>query len=221
MDYSKIETLWVRDPQTFRVREGEFKQPEFALPSRWLVTEKIDGMNVQIRLRPDGIVTYGGRAGERSNLPANLVTWLLGNLPQVAVVAAFDAGVEAYLFGEGYGPGIQKGGHYRPTVSFRLFDVAVIGTDRTWWLNWDGVEDVAKKLGVSTVPVIVRDAPLLLGVAHVQEERMSTIAELEGGLAGARAEGVVARTDPLLFTRRGDRVMWKLKVKDYMGGVKP
>ncbi len=30
-----------------------------------------------------------------------------------------------------------------------------------------------------------------------------------------KAEGIVARTEPLLFTRRGDRVMWKLKAGDF------
>lgn len=221
MYYPKLDTLWLRDPETFRVREGEFRWPEFSLPSRWLVTEKIEGMNVQVRLRPDGIVTYGGRAGERSNLPANLVTWLIGNLPQDKVVAAFDPGLEAYLFGEGYGPGIQKGGQYRPTVSLRLFDIAVVGADRVWWLNWEGVEDVAKKLGVETVPVVVRDAPLSLAVAHAREARLSTVSGIEGGAPRMLAEGIVARTEPLLFTRRGDRVAWKLKVKDYTGGKKP
>lgn len=28
-------------------------------------------------------------------------------------------------------------------------------------------------------------------------------------------EGIVARSDPLLFNRKGERVMWKLKMKDF------
>ena len=31
-------------------------------------------------------------------------------------------------------------------------------------------------------------------------------------------EGIVARTEPLLLDRRGNRVMWKLKTKDFKPG---
>ena len=43
---------------------------------------------------------------------------------------------------------------------------------------------------------------------------MKSVAKEEGD-ESHRAEGVVARTTPLLFTRKGQRLMWKLKVKDF------
>ncbi|GAF90713.1 unnamed protein product, partial [marine sediment metagenome] len=43
----------------------------------------------------------------------------------------------------------------------------------------------------------------------------STVAQREGGKEHYPIEGIVARTKPLLFTRRGDRLIWKLKVKDF------
>lgn len=33
-----------------------------------------------------------------------------------------------------------------------------------------------------------------------------------------QSEGIVARTEPLLFTRRGDRLMFKLKTSDWKAG---
>lgn len=36
----------------------------------------------------------------------------------------------------------------------------------------------------------------------------------DGGHEGYNREGIVARTEPLLFDRRGRRLMWKLKAKN-------
>ena len=214
MDYPKIETLYERDPITHRVTT-ELRWPEFDIPKTWLVTEKIDGCNVQVRLRPDGIVTVGGRSGERSHLPGTLIAYLLATFPQEKVIAAFDPGTEAYLFGEGYGPGIQRGGRYRPTVSFRLFDVAVIGEkEHVWWLPWVGVEDVARKLGVETVPIFAFGADLEAAVEFVNVRIASFVALNENGGAAVEAEGIVARTEPPLFRRNGQQLVWKLKVRD-------
>ena len=121
---------------------------------------------------------------------------------------AFDEGASAILFGEGYGPKIQKGGIYREDVSFRLFDVRV----GEWWLNWADVEDVADKLGIKTVPVLFRNLLLDDAVALVKSNSVLAFQEAENEIP---QEGVVARTDPLLMTRGGDRLMWKLKIKDY------
>jgi hypothetical protein len=37
----------------------------------------------------------------------------------------------------------------------------------------------------------------------------------EDGGPGKRAEGIVARAEPLLLTRRGERLLWKLKFRDF------
>jgi hypothetical protein len=130
----------------------------------------------------------------------------------------FDAdGREVTLFGEGYGPGIQKGGgNYRSDVSFRLFDVNV-GNEFCpgLWLNWDSVSDIAQKLGVDTVPVLSTVASL--GEVTQLVHTFSRTAVEDGG-KGLTHEGVVARTDPYLLTRYGTRLMFKLKGSDYRAG---
>lgn len=208
MEYPKIETLFVRDTKTFKVTD-ELRLPEFDLVKRWLVTEKIDGTNVRVFFDDtEGTVRYGGRTDN-----AQMPTFLLAHLQEVFTVGAFrrafDPGAEAVLFGEGYGPKIQKGGNYRSDVSFRLFDVRV----GDWWLNWGDVEDVARKLCIETVPVLNRDASLHSATASLR--RPSEVAGAEGGDSAFVQEGIVARTDPLLMTRNGHRLMWKLKAKDY------
>lgn len=113
MLYPKIETLYDRDPVTFKVIPGKLRFPEFALITHWHVTEKIDGTNVRVWLKPDGSVVYGGRS-DNAQMHAGLLMHLVNTLPAAKVAAAFDPGTEAILFGEGYGAGIQKGGAYRP-----------------------------------------------------------------------------------------------------------
>ncbi|KKK85253.1 hypothetical protein LCGC14_2775160 [marine sediment metagenome] len=130
------------------------------------------------------------------------------------------------IYGEVYGARIQKGGgNYRSDVSFRLFDVVIFGQSVTrdgladdgkaWWLNWNDVEDVARKLSIETVPVVARMATLAQAIQVVEEGLGSVVAQEEADRMDINAEGVVARTDPLLFDRRGQRLMWKLKERDF------
>jgi hypothetical protein len=210
--YPKIETLYERDPDTFKVNPDRLRCPEFALIRRWRLTEKIDGTNIRVGLAPDGRVTFGGRT-DKAQIPPHLLAYLTETFPAERVAAAFAPGVEVVLFGEGYGEKVQSGGDYRTGVSFRLFDVRV----GDWWLNAADVDDVAAKLGIQTAPCFQRDIMFLLYPSSADELRDllpgSIVAGEEG--RGRRAEGIIARTDPLLFMRDGRRVMWKLKFTDF------
>src|SRR3989304_4166312 len=116
---------------------------------------------------------------------------------------AYPAGI--VLYGEGYGAKVQKGGeNYKANgVDFVLFDVLV----GDWWLLHEDVEDVARQLGIATVPVIGR-GPISQAVDIVR-----------GGFPskwGAfPAEGLVLRTPVGLCGRNGHRVLAKLKTKDW------
>ena len=117
----------------------------------------------------------------------------------------------AVIYGEAYGAGVQKGGNYRNSVGFRIFDVRVGDI----FLNWENVEDIADALGVSTVPVLNPDATLEEAMALVPGN--SEVAAFENSTAYEQ-EGIIARTNPGLLTRSGRRVMWKLKNSDYRAG---
>lgn len=221
IEYPKIETVFDRDPETFKVRPGVFRKPEYLLITNWLVTEKIDGTNVRVGIRMDRggtEVSFGGRS-ENAQMPMFLLDFLGRTFTADRCTAAFDEAwggeeepLEVTLFGEGYGPKIQKAGAgYRDAgPSFRLLDVRV----GNWWLNWADVDDVARKLEVATVPVLhpgcsfERALELIHNASTVQEQ------EYTGEQVTAQ-EGIVARTDPLLFDRHGHRVTWKLKGRDF------
>lgn len=120
------------------------------------------------------------------------------------------------LYGEGYGGGIQKGGHEYTSkikggaVSFRLFDVLVGDT----WLRRLDVENVAAKLGIKTVPLWAEQALLPDIVKSVQNGIASNVA-YEEGTEGHVSEGVVAFTAEPLYNNRGQRLMFKLKSEDF------
>lgn len=227
-EYGKIETLFNRDTDkdgrkgTFKVLpELGFRLPEFGLIKEWVITEKVDGTNIRIEYNPQGYPdSWEGERGPtiivrgRTN-NADIPPFLLESINVLVdidkFVEAFDDEARVTLYGEGYGARIQKGGgNYREGTSFRLFDVKV----GDWWLNWENVQGVGKTLGLPVVPQ--------LPITTVEESMIavrgflgSTVASEENGGKVVMAEGVVARTDPLLFTRKGGRVTWKLKGKDF------
>jgi hypothetical protein len=209
-EYHKIETLFERDKATFVVDPSKLKASVLSTIRDWDVTEKIDGTNIRVMLSESGEVSFGGRTNG-AQIPADLIQHLIRTFQQDKLKSAMwidGAPVEAILFGEGYGPGIQKGGGlYRSDKSFILFDVLVAGK---WWLDHDAVNDVAKKLGIDVVPYLGR-MTLDQIVELVRNPFLSKIGT-------AIAEGVVARPIETLFDKRMERIIIKLKTKDFVAG---
>jgi hypothetical protein len=214
MEYTKIDTLFERD-QNFNVDLTRLRHPVFATISEWDVTEKIDGTNIRVLMDEQGHVTFGGRT-DRAQMPTDLFQYLLATFTPAKMQAAFLRDSEplpsVVLYGEGYGPGIQKGGGaYRKDKSFRLFDVLVGGR---WWLDWTNTVDVANKLHIFTAPYLGRWT-LDEIVGRVRAGLPSMVAFAETGSPSVPAEGIVARPIEPLFDKRGRRVILKLKTKDF------
>lgn len=122
---------------------------------------------------------------------------------------------EMTVYGEGYGPGIQKGGGYTDKKSLRIFDIVThAGFDDPYWRPWEDVQKVAAVLGLSTAPLIGTRMSTEQIVRLVKTGIPSIVSLEESGSDEVISEGVVARTDPYLFTSRKQRVMFKLKTKD-------
>lgn len=213
IEYPKIETLFERGLD-HRVTD-KIRRPEWTQVGGWSVTEKIDGTNIRVHLDIEGKVHFGGRT-ERAQVPAFLLDHLMETFPAEKMKAALwldGVPADAVLFGEGYGPKIQKGGgNYRSDVSFRLFDVYV---GEKWWLEWNNVVDVAAKLGITTPQLIFANAAWG-AIEHLVRVGFASYAAKEDGGTGRQAEGIVARSP--FFNRHGSRVMFKLKTKDFTGG---
>lgn len=209
-EYHKIETLFERDKTTFVVNPSKLKSSVLATIREWDVTEKIDGTNIRVMLSEAGEVSFGGRTNA-AQIPADLVQYLIRTFQQDKLRSAMwidGTPVQAVLFGEGYGPGIQKGGGlYRSDKSFILFDVLVAGK---WWLDREAVGDVASKLGIDTVPYLGR-----MTLDQIVDLVRYPFTSQYGT---AMAEGIVARPIETLFDKRMERVIIKLKTKDFVEG---
>lgn len=207
-EYHKIQTVYARDPETkFRtLLIGQYAEPEFAYlaENEWVFTEKVDGTNIRVMVEPDRI-RFGGKT-DNASIPAFLVERLQERfVPQSALLHEMfpDGGC---LYGEGYGARIQKGGgNYRADPDFVLFDAKV----GEWWLQRDAIEDIAAKLSLDVVPIIGRGTLL--------EMEILARAAFTSMWGNFPAEGIVARPTTELKTRRGSRVITKIKHKDFVG----
>lgn len=211
-EYGKIDTLFDRDPETFVVDHTKLRNPVYGIIKTWVVTEKIDGTNIRICIDEENVVHIGGRTG-KAQIPAPLAAELYRTFtPELMSQIRLDPeDTTPYtLYGEGYGAGIQKGGGYRPTPGFILFDVKV--GDRLF-LSDENVTDVAQRLGIERVPVLGYEMSLDAIITLCRQGFQST---LPG--ATCQAEGVVARPIMPLYDQRGNRLILKLKTKDFVSG---
>lgn len=209
--YPKIQSIYRRTDRGEFI-PGEFATPEIAYLARcdWEWTEKVDGTNIRIGIGDDGIYRVGGRT-DNAQIPVRLLDAIAAlGLEDKLVSMRMEQEAPVCLYGEGYGAKIQKGGgNYRPDQGFVLFDVRV----GDWWLKRPNVEAVAKTLSLDVVP-IVGHGPL------VDPDSFLTAESCVRGGVGSKwgefeAEGIVCRPVVPLFDRRGNRVIVKLKTKDY------
>ena len=107
------------------------------------------------------------------------------------------------LFGEGYGGKIQGGGNYRKDPDFIMFDVLIDGL----YLKREAVCDIAAAFGVDVVPVALTGT-IEDGIEYVK-------ATEKCGICEAVLEGLVSRPACELLDRLGNRVIVKIKKRDY------
>ena len=214
-EFVKINTLFQRDmANKGRIIEDRWATPEFAFLSGnpWRFSEKLNGTNTRVAWDGDKI-EYGGRTDN-----ASIPTALLRHLDETFRAGDFERlrkglpGGGYVLYGEGIGAGIQHGSGTYGKINFVLFDVLADAEDSAGrpvkiWLERHNVQDIGKKLGI---PVA---AELGTGTLH---EAVDMAREGFPSTWGAfPAEGLVLRPMVELRTRRGDRVIGKIKTRDF------
>ena len=207
-EYPKIEALFERETNgSKKLVEGRYRNPavEYLAGNVWSFTEKIDGTNVRIHWNGHK-VEFAGRT-DRAQMPKQLLDYLSDTFGTPETEELFEqkfGDADVILFGEGYGPKIQKGGAYRDDISFILFDV-LIGD---FWLRRDDLEDVARSFGIDVVPVIF-EGTIDEAVRYVKGKPKSTFGT-------ADMEGLVGRPVVEMRDRVGKRVITKIKVCDFV-----
>jgi len=208
-EYHKIQTVFKRSPESKykNLIEGDFTMPEFeALKDiEWTWTEKIDGTN--IRILWDGMtIRFGGRT-DSAQIPTTLLKVLQDKFSPDIMKQVFGDSAEVCLYGEGYGNKIQTGNVYMTdSVDFILFDVRVGSV----WLTRESTEDIAKKVSIKIVPIISK-GDLMTAVSMVRAGFISTISQDRRYIA----EGLIMKPSIDLLTRTGERIITKIKHKDF------
>lgn len=208
-EYHKIQTVYFRDPGTNykTLLEGTWSKPEFELLKDidWICTEKIDGTNIRVMWDGEN-VRFGGKT-DNAQIPAILIEALQDTFTNEKMKEVFSDADNVCLYGEGYGKKIQKGGNYLPDrADFILFDVKV----GDWWLTREANEDVATKLNIGVVPII-GIWKLEQAIEYVKNGFKSTVAHNKDYIA----EGLIMKPKTELFNRRGERIIAKIKHKDF------
>lgn len=219
-EYHKIQTVWLREPKDKHrtLIEGAWSKPEFEYlaDSLWDVTEKVDGMNMRVIW--DGTTrTIAGRT-DNAQIPPRL----LARMDELFPADNFIDIPPCVIYGEGYGAKIQKGGgNYIPDgQDFVAFDAKINGR----WLDRQDLNELLFFLRpLSSGPeselvrlikepaVLVPQFPcmtLYRAIEMVREGFRSRWGDFQ-------AEGVVCRPVVELLNSKGERVITKIKCKDF------
>ena len=205
-EYHKIVTAYKRDPDNnFRtLLEGQYALPEFEYLAYndWVWTEKVDGTNIRIMFDGEK-VTFGGKT-DRAQIYAPLIEVLQAKFYSGAMANIFKD-YPVCLYGEGFGAKIQKGGgnYIANGVDFVLFDVWVNGV----WLERINVEDIANKLEIAIVPIV--DVGTLYSAIDL------TKCGFWSAWGDFTAEGLIMKPKTELQSRTGNRIITKIKHKDF------
>lgn len=205
--YHKIQSIFKRDPKTKALLIDEYSLPEFEFlqDNEWEWTEKVDGTN--IRVIWDGLSFKFRGKTDKAQIPGFLLDALqnIFNQDMASIFQEKFGETSVCLYGEGYGPKIQNGGNYRRDNSFVLFDVMI----NNWFLLREDVQKYSN-YGIEVVPIIDHGT-LDEAVTYCKYGFPSTWGDFT-------AEGLVLRPTVPLYTRMGDRIITKIKHKDFQGG---
>lgn len=209
--YSSIKTVWARDPDTkYRTLiPGQWALPAFAYlqNAMWSCYEKIDGTNIRAIYWPlTDTVEFRGRS-DKAQIPSFLLAALEEKITtdmQYAFDLAKSGDAPITLYGEGFGRKIQKRGECYGEPDFCLFDIKI----GDYWMEQEFVTETARILGLQRAPLI-------------------QVANLHDAIDGIRnhvwkshwgdflIEGFILRPTVDLYTRQGNRIISKIKHRDF------
>ena len=195
--YHKIKNVFKRDAKTNKLINNKFTTPEFEILKNidWICTEKIDGTS--IRVIWDGENIEFKDRNENSQISVELVKKLTDIFqPQISKFrVAFD-NTPVCFYGEGK--------YIKDGVNFILFDIHCCG----YWLMREAVEGYAEMFNIDVVPIIA--------IGNVATAIDIAIKGFKSKICDADAEGLILRPKVELQDRMGNRIIMKIKVRDFL-----
>jgi hypothetical protein len=219
--YPSIPNVFKRNAETFKLILGAWSSPElaFAANGLWEATEKVDGMNVRVVFVGESTPPCVFGRTDKAHLTPALVAAVQKHFDVERLQDQFpDASYEMPIvfYGEAYGGNINNGKQYRDDYGFILFDI--MARDRLLFRQ-AAVRAIAYKLGLNVVPVVMRGTlPQIVQyvTTTVQQGRFNSVVAGVAGRFETQMEGVVCR--PMgcdLFDQRGERLICKIKARDF------
>lgn len=106
--------------------------------------------------------------------------------------------------------GIRYEGMYCAETRLRINDICIDGI----WASPVEVERICEKIGL-WAPACVQPSATLGEARDIAKQGFQSIVAREDGGAGGPARGVVGRTNPNVFNGSGERLQFKLSMKDF------
>ena len=203
-EYPKIQSLFKRD-KSKKIVIGDYSIPEFKYLENniWEFTEKINGTNICIKW--DGVKIRFGNLS--SQIPARLVNFCIDTIfSQTNLFQEIFASGNVELYFEGYGEGIQEPDGHRylsDSNSLILFDINIDG----WWLNYNACKHLSSGFKWDIVP--------FLGTGNLTDLVNMVQNGFKSNLGNLIAEGIIAKPVVSLTTKKGERIITKLKYLDF------
>jgi ATP-dependent RNA circularization protein (DNA/RNA ligase family) len=208
IEYNKINSIFKRDMtkpnNPFIIGEYACLEFQYLKDNQWEFTEKVDGTNIRVIYR-DGKVEFAGKT-DRAEIPKHLIAKLISLFTCEKMIGVFGT-TDVCLYGEGFGYKIQgKVGvdYLQNNVDFYLFDVKI----GQWWLKRVDVEEIAQKLGIL--------APVVVGYGNIDDAIWFVKKGFKSRFGTADAEGLVLRPTIELLSRNGERIITKVKHRDFV-----
>ena len=202
----KTETLYNRGDD-FKVTD-KFRKPEFGLIKDWTFYEKVDGTSVILHYEQllTNSTFYGRTARSKFNSnQSRFMVYALRRTHEAAVsILATHMLASLDVYAELVGPDLQGNPYMFGGYRLYVFDMRV--NDKNW-LDSSNVENNCAILGLDSVP--------FMGVESTHYISELVRRGFTSAIRAVESEGVVMRTDPLLYDNRGNRIVAKLKHSDF------
>lgn len=200
--YHKIKNVFCRDENTHKLIPFKWRNDTFHCLSNcvWVATEKIDGTNIRVIFDGEKVIFKG--KSDNAQIPGPLVEHLTQFFTLELMKSVFSCPV--CLYGEGFGGKIQKGSEkYGVEQRFILFDVSF----NRMFTSDETMRSIAKSLGCDCVEILYVDT-----LTEIVQQFID--GNCRHGKYG-EPEGVVARPIAPLYDHKGNRVIVKIKVRDF------
>lgn len=200
-EYHKIQSIFKRDERGRFTSDYSMPEFEYLKDCEWIGTEKVDGTNIRVMWDGEN-VKFGGKTDN-----AQIYVKLYERLVEIFKIDLMKEHFKepVCLYGEGYGARIQKGGgnYISDGVDFVLFDIKC----GDWWLKRESLELISNNLEIKIVPIVFR-GNLFQAIQKVETGFNSQWGPFE-------AEGLVLKPKIELFNRKKERIITKVKTKDF------